>query len=219
MIGTILTWLVVHRNNAIKALYGLAVGLLLTWGITLHNANKKLSESLEVAQNNIEAYQGSIEGSQQANNVLKLTVDDLQNYNDKLVHQLDSVREQLKIKPKQITTAATQTQVIDVNDGKGVGGDLTVILRDTTYSDSIKYNDLTTVYYTIGRDTVNVGLNIKNTQYLYTFNERVYKNKKSFLKRLFTLDFKKVNKYKYHIENTNDLLNTSDVRVIEMTSK
>ena len=219
MIGTILTWLVVHRNNAIKALYGLAVGLLLAWGITLHNTNKKLSESLEVTQNNIEAYQGSLQGSQQANNVLKLTVDDLQNYNDKLVHQLDSVREKLNIKPKQIATAATQTQIIDVNDGKGVGGDLTVILKDTTYSDSIKYNDLTTVYYTIGKDTVSVGLNFQNTQYLYTYNEKVYKNKKSFLKRLFTLDFKKVNKFKYYIENTNDLLKTTDVRVIEMTTK
>lgn len=219
MIGTLLTWLVVHRDKAIQAICGLAVGLLLTWGVTLHNQNKKLSESLEMAQNNIEAYQGSLQDSQQANNVLKLSVEELQNYNDKLVHQIDSVREKLNIKPKQITTAATQTQVVDVNDGKGVGGDLTVILKDTTYSDSIKYNDLTTVYYTIGRDTVSVGLNLQNTQYLYTFNERVYKNKKSFLKRLFTLDFKKVNKFKYYIENTNDLLKTTDVRVIEMTTK
>ena len=216
MIGTILTWLVVHRGNVIKALYGLAVGLLLTCSVSLYKTNKKLSESLEVAQNNIEAYQGSLAGSQQANNVLKLTVDDLQTYNDKLVHQLDSVREKLKIKPKQLTAAATQTQVIDVNDGKGVGGDLTTILKDTTYSDSIKYNNLTTVYYTIGKDTVNIGLDVRNTQYFYFFNERVYKNKKSFLKRLFTWDFKKVNKFKYDIQNTNDLLRTEDVRVIEI---
>lgn len=219
MIGTLLTWLVVHRDKAIQAICGLAVGLLLTWGVALHKENKKLSESLEMAQNNIEAYQGSLQDSQQANNVLKLSVEELQNYNDKLVHQIDSVREKLKIKPKQVTTAATQTQVVDVSDGKGVGGDLTVILKDTTYSDSIKYNDLTTVYYTIGKDTVSVGLNFQNTQYLYTYNEKVYKNKKSFLKRLFTLDFKKVNKFKYYIENTNDLLKTTDVRVIEMTTK
>ena len=219
MIGTLLTWLVVHRDKAIQAICGLAVGLLLTWGVALHKENKKLSESLEMAQNNIEAYQGSLQDSQQANNVLKLSVEELQNYNDKLVHQIDSVREKLKIKPKQVTTAATQTQVVDVSDGKGVGGDLTIILKDTTYSDSIKYNDLTTVYYTIGKDTVSVGLNFQNTQYLYTYNEKVYKNKKSFLKRLFTLDFKKVNKFKYYIENTNDLLKTTDVRVIEMTTK
>ena len=219
MIETILTWLVVHRDKAIQAICGLAVGLLLTFGVHLYKENKRLSESLEMAQNNIEAYQGSLQESQQANNVLKLSVDELQTYNDKLVQQIDSVREKLKIKPKQVTTAATQTQIVDVNEGKGVGGDLTIILKDTTYSDSIKYNDLTTVYYTIGKDTVSVGLNLQNTQYLYIYNEKVYKNKKSFLKRLFTLDFKKVNKFKYYIENTNDLLKTTDVRVIEMTTK
>jgi len=121
----------------------------------------------------------------------------------------------LKIKSKQISTAATQTQVLDVNDSKGVRGDLIEILKDTTYNDSIKYNDLTTVYYTIGKDTVNVGLKLENTQYLFVYNKKEYKNKKSFLRRLFTLDFKKVNKYKYEIVNTNDLLKTSDVRVVE----
>jgi len=49
MIGTLLTWLVVHRDKAIQAICGLAVGLLLTWGVTLHKENKKLSESLEMA--------------------------------------------------------------------------------------------------------------------------------------------------------------------------
>jgi hypothetical protein len=76
---------------------------------------------------------------------------------------LDSVRKELNLKPKQITTAATQTQVINVTDGKEVTGDLLTILKDSTYSDSLKYNDLTTVYYTIGKDTVNIGLDIKNT--------------------------------------------------------
>lgn len=170
-----------------------------------------------MAQNNIEAYQGIINDSQQANNVLRLNVEELQNQSDKLLHQLDSVRNELKIKPKQVTTAATQTQEIYVTQSKGVRGDIISILEDTVYSDSIKYNDLTTVYYTIGKDTIDVGLDIKNTQYLYIYNTREYKNKKSFLKRLFTLDFKKVNKYKYDIVNTNDLLNTTDVRIVENT--
>ena len=168
-----------------------------------------------MAQNNIEAYQGSLAGSQQANNVLKLDIATLNQQNDKLLQDLDSVRKELKIKSKQIKTAATQTQVLSVNDSKGVGGDLVEILKDTTYNDSIKYNDLTTVHYTIGRDTVSVGIDLKNTQYLFIHYTREYKNKKSFLKRLFTLDFKKVTKYKYHIENTNDLLKTQEVRVVE----
>lgn len=169
-----------------------------------------------MAQNNIEAYQGSLQGSQQANNVLKLTIDDLQNQNDNLVNKIDSVRKELKIKDKQLSNAATQTQIINVNQGKEVVGDIITILKDSIYKDSINFNDLTTVYYTIGKDTVNIGLDINNTQYLYLYTDRQYKNKKSFIKRLFTFDFKKVTRSKYKIVNTNDLIKVDSVRVIEM---
>lgn len=212
---SILKWIVTNRKSLFKAILGLSVGLLLAWGVTLSKQNKKLSESLELAQNNIEAYQGVLNDSWQANNVLKLDIEELQNCNDKLLHQLDSVREKLKIKPKQVNTAATQTQTILVNDSKGVGGDLVEILKDTTYTDTIKYNDLTSVFYTIGRDTVNIGIDLKNTQYIYTYTTKEYKNKKNFFKRLITLDFKKVQKTEYKIVNTNDLLKTCDVRVVE----
>lgn len=216
--GTLL-WIVTHRKKLIKAICGLFVALLLAWGITLSCENKKLSESLEMAQNNIEAYQGSLAGSQQANNVLQLHIDELQQYNDKLVHNLDSVREKLKIKPKHVKTAATQTQSINVIGSKEIEKDIITILKDTTYSDSIKFNDLTMVSYTIGKDTVSIGLDINNTQYLYVYTDKHYKNKKSFLKRLFTLDFKKVTSTKYIIENTNDIIKTDSVRVVEVTTK
>ena len=219
MLLKIINWIVTNRKSLFKAICGLTVGLLLAWGITLSNQNKKLSESLEMAQNNIEAYQGSLEGSQQANNVLRLDVETLHQQNDKLLQQLDSVRKELKIKPKQVHVAATQSQVLLVNGDKGVGGDLIEILKDTTYTDSIKYNDLTTVYYTIGKDTVNIGIDVKNTQYLYIYYDKQYKNKKSFLKRLFTLDFKKVKTYKYDIINTNSLLKTDDIRIFESIDK
>lgn len=168
-----------------------------------------------MAQNNIEAYQGSLAESWQANNVLKLDMATLQEQNDKLLQRVDSVRKQLKIKSSQINTAATQTQVLSVNDSKGVQGDLIEILKDTTYSDSIQYNPLTKVNYTIGKDTVRIGIDLKNTQYLYVYSKKEYKRKKCFFLRLITFDFKKVRKYKYEIVNTNDLIKTSDVRVIE----
>jgi hypothetical protein len=37
--------------------------------------------------------------------------------------------------------------------------------------------------------------------------------------RLLTLDFKKVNTYKYEIVNTNDLINTDSVRIVEISNK
>ena len=199
MVGTTLTWLVVNRNKLVKAVLGVAVAILLSWGMILHKQNKKLSESLERAQN--------------TNNVLRLTVDELQTQNDILVHKVDSVREKLKIKSKQLKTAATQSQSINVNQSKEIRDTL---YRDNIYKDSIKFNDLTTVSYCIGKDSINIGLNINNQQYLYVFNDKHYKNKKSFLKRLFTFDFKKVTTTKYKIENTNDLIQTDSVRVIEI---
>ena len=212
-IKTILKYLLNNRKTLFKAISGLCVGLLLCWGVILHNQNKKLSQSLETAQNNIEAYQGLLSDSQQASNVLKLTVEQLQNSKDSVLHKLDSVRKELKIKPKQIHTAATQTQVLNVIGSKGVGGN--IIVKDSIYTDSILYNPLTKVKYTIGNDTVNIAIDLRNEQYLYVYTKREYKNKKNFFKRLFTLDFKKVTKYKYNIVNTNDLLKSKDVRIVE----
>ena len=212
---TILTWLKSHYKIAAKAILSLSAALLLIYGITLYNTNKKLSESLEIAQNNIEAYQGSLNDSQQANNVLKLDMNKLSEQNDKLIQQIDSVRKINKIKSDNLHTAATQTQTIYVNNSKGVRGDIIEILKDTVYTDTLQYNNLTKVYYSIGTDSVNIALDIKNTQYLYIFKTREYKNKKSFFKRLFTLDFKKVDRYKYKIVNTNDLLKEDSVRIIE----
>lgn len=212
-ITALINALISNRKSLFKAFGGLCVGLLLAWGITTHNTNKRLSESLETAQNNIEAYQGLLSDSQQASNVLRLSINDLQYSKDSILHKLDSVRNELKIKPKQISTAATQTQTINVIKSKGVRGN--ILVKDTIYTDSIHYNDLTTVHYTIGKDTVSIGLDVRNTQYLYIYSKKEYKNKKNFFKRLFTLDFKKVTRYKYDIVNTNDLLKSEDVRIVE----
>ena len=217
----ILSWLIQHKKIAAKAILSLCMALLLFGGIILHRQNKRLSESLKMAQNNIEAYQGIVNNAQQANNVLKLDTKQLQNSKDSLIQKIDSVRKELKIKPKVIHTTATQTQTIYVTANKGVRGQdiVKTILKDTVYTDSIQYNPLTKINYTIGKDTVSVTLDIKNQQFLYVYKKRQYKNKKNFIKRLLTLDFKKVDVYKYNIVNTNDLLKTSDVRVIESIDK
>lgn len=217
----ILSWLVSHKKIAIKALLSLLAGLLIVFSINIYKQNKRLSKSLEIAQNNIEAYQGILNGSQQANNVLKLDMSQLRNINDSLIQQIDSVREQLKLKPKVIKTTATQTQTIYVTASKGVRGQdiIKTIQRDTVYKDTIQINPLTKVNYTIGKDTVSIKLDVKNQQFLYVYKHRQYKNKKNFIKRLFTLDFKKIDVYKYQIVNTNDIIKTSDVRVIEAIDK
>lgn len=214
-LSTLMSWLKTHKKLAVDAILGVLLALSIWGGATLYNKNKKLSESLERANNNIEAYQDIANESQQACGVLVLQMEDLQNSKDKLIQQLDSVRDNEKIKAKELQTAATQTQTLLVNSSKEIDGDIIEILKDTIYTDSIKYNNLTNIYYTISKDSVNISLDVKNTQYLYTYKTREYKNKKNFFKRLFTLDFKKVDRYKYKIVNTNDLIKESDIRIIE----
>lgn len=218
-ITTILSFLVKHKKIAAGAILSLCIALIALFGVNTYKKNLKLSEQLEMAQNNIEAYQDALSGSQQAFGVLKMDMTKLSEQKDSLLIELDNVRKKNKIKAKDVTTAATQTQNISVIQSKEVKEDIITILKDTVYTDSMNYNALTKVHYSIGTDSVKIRLDLKNTQYLYVYRKKEYKNKKSFIKRLLTFDWKKVYKYKYDITNTNDLINTSDVRVIESIDK
>lgn len=210
-----MSWVLKHKNIAANAIYLASVAFLLFWGINTYQNNQRLSDRLEMAQNNIEAYQETLNGSWLASNVLKLDIEQLQYQNDSILRELDRVRKENKIKADELKTAATQTQLINVTNSKEVQGDLQQIIKDTTYTDSLQYNPLTKVYYSISKDSVQIGLDVKNTQYLYIYAKKEYKNKKNFFKRLITFDWKKVYKYKYNIINTNDLIQTGDVRVVE----
>lgn len=209
------------KNNyktLLNAICGLLIAFCVASGIFYHNKANRLSEELKMANNNIEAYQDALSGAQQASGVLRLDMKklkDYKDYNDKLVQQLDSVRKVKKLKSKEIQVAATQKQIINVNKSKGVGGDIITILKDSIYKDSLQYNNLTKVYYTIGKDSVNIKLDVQNTQYLYVYKHREYKNKKNFFKRLITFDWKKKDVYKYKIHNTNDILKEDSIRIIE----
>lgn len=206
------------KNNyktLLNAICGLLIAFCLESGIFYHNKANRLSQELKMVNNNIEAYQDALSGAQQASGVLRLDMKKLKDYNDKLVQQLDSVRKTEKLKSKEIQVAATQKQIINVNKSKGVVGDIITILKDSVYKDSLQYNNLTKVYYTIGKDSVNIKLDVQNTQYLYVYKHREYKNKKNFFKRLITFDWKKKDVYKYKIRNTNDILKEDSIRIIE----
>lgn len=206
------------KTMSFKAICGLAVAISIAFNIFLWKTNKKLSAGLETAQNNIESYEGILSNNIEKNRTLTYTVQQLQNSNDKLIQQLDSVIQNNKIKASKVNTAATQTQEIIVTTNRGVKEKSIQINTPTKhYKDSIQFNEYTKVQYDISEDTVSIGLDIRNTQYLYTYKKKEWKNKKSFFKRLLTLDFKKQWKHNYEIINTNDIIRTSNVRVIEIT--
>lgn len=129
------------------------------------------------------------------------------------------MRKTLGIKSKSVSVAATQSQTLNVKESKGVGGDIKITPKDSILQDSIIFNLYTTAHYTITPDTVTIALDIQNDQYLYIYTVREYKNKKNFFKRLFTWDFKKVDKRQYILYNTNDLIKSNNLRIVESTKK
>lgn len=52
----ILLWIVKNRKKIFKAILAAAVAFLLWFGVNTYKQNKMLSASLEIAQNNVEAY-------------------------------------------------------------------------------------------------------------------------------------------------------------------
>lgn len=211
MIKTILKLLSMNKKFFLNVFLCILTALSISYGIITHKENKRLLDSLEMANNNIEAYQGLLNSSQQANNVLQLTVDQLQNTKDKQIEHITTVAKENKVKPKQIKTAATQTQIIDVTSENE-----TKIHTDSIVSDSIIYNIYTKLYYNIYNNNISTNLQIQNKQDLLIYSKREYKNKKNFIKRLLTLDFKKITKTEYKIINSNDLIQQDSVRVIQV---
>lgn len=51
-----LMWLKNHWRIAANAILVASVAFLVAWGINMYHNNKKLSEELEMVQNNVEAY-------------------------------------------------------------------------------------------------------------------------------------------------------------------
>jgi hypothetical protein len=54
--SAIVTWLLNHKKIAVDSVLMLCVALSLIFGVITCKQNRKLSEGLEMAQNNIEAY-------------------------------------------------------------------------------------------------------------------------------------------------------------------
>ena len=89
LLKTAINW--VFNKIDFKAICWLSVGLSLFVSTFLWKKNNKLSESLEMAQNNIEAYQNMMNNLTTENNALKLTAEQFQNCNDSLIQKLNEV--------------------------------------------------------------------------------------------------------------------------------
>lgn len=171
----------------------------------------KLDTELSQVTNNYEYYRSRVDVLGAQNRVLQLSISDLNYSNDSLLQNLQEVKEQLKIKDKNIA----QVQVIktEVKD--------TVFVKvnpDTiNFSKKLELNPLTTIIVSRKDSILSASLELYNKQTLFVEEKKRYRNQyKNFFQRLIHFDFKKDRIKNYQIHNSNELIKVTDTRVVEV---
>lgn len=106
---------------------GLIITGLLGSTTYLYHRNKQTRLQLEQAATNVKAYASSLDSAANAGVVFKFTIDQLKYYNDSILQRMDKVRQELKIKDKELVSMQymlSQASKID-----------TITLKDTIFRD------------------------------------------------------------------------------------
>lgn len=169
----------------------------------------KLQLDLDNANSNYEYYRDKYSHEEDNSRVLKLTIDQFKETRDSLITEVKDLQKELKIKDKELQ----QTQIVK----QEIKHDTTVIVRSNDFKLEIKPNNLTSILINKKDSLLTHELIIKNAQTLFITNDRVYRNKyKNWFIRLLHFDFKKKNNIRYQIHNSNDLIEITDSRMIEL---
>lgn len=148
------------------------------------------------------------------NLVLQFTVDEYKETNDSLIQQAQTIQKKLKIKDKELQQIQVQKTSIKL--------DTTVVLKNIVktndFTAEIKPNELTSIIITRKDSILNTKLDIRNTQTLFIQSKKEYRHKyKNWFCRLLKFDFKKDIRYKYQINNSNEIIKVEDTRLIEIS--
>ena len=189
-------------------LFGL---VLIIFGLTisvLHTKYKNAKSESERLRTNLEFYQNKYNSSDSTNIVLQHTVAELECSKDSLIRKIDSIRGELKLKPKEVQTVVyTETVLRDT-------------IRDTipvthNFSVTLHPNSQTSIEVIRADSLLTVVPDIRNEQTVFVYTEEKYKYK-CWFSRLIHFNFKKIKKDKYVIKNSNDLIKTGESRVINV---
>ena len=193
-------------------LRNIVIAVFVALGIySYYTTNKllKTERELERVENNLTYYQNLQSSTVEENRVLQLTIDDLKYTNDSILTKLESTREQLNIKDKQLKSEAYVKTVIKDS--------IRTVVEDKDFTALLTLNGLTNVTVSKQDSILDVKLDITNEQYLYVKRKKVYKRKyKNGWQRFWHFDWKKVEVNEYQIHNSNPIIKVKETRVIEL---
>lgn len=208
IIKRIVNWL---TNNIRLVTIGIISLLTVTIFVLGGQLNKK-NEEINRLSNNIQAYEQLVTNKEEINTTLQLTVKELTNSQDSLLQQLNTVRQELKIKNKNLKQAQVINTVIKDTVTK-------VITVDKNFNETLKINPLTTIKVTRTDSILTAKIDIQNQQILFIEEKKVYKNKyKNGWIRFWHFDWKKIRVRKYQIQNSNPLIRVLDTRIVEINN-
>lgn len=198
--------------SKIKVLIIIVFSLLFINNIRLHNKVNSLDNELANALSNSKAWENIANSNNENNNTLELTIQEYKNSNDSLIRIINDQQEKLKIKDNQLRQiTSTETIIRDTIVEK-------IPINDTNFTIELKPNQLTTITVSRKDSILTHTMEILNRQDLFVYTEKVYRKQyKNFFQRLIHLDFKKDKINRYQIVNSNDLINVTDTRVINIS--
>ena len=159
--------------------------LLCAAGVYLFMENKKLNKKYEASIENIKAYDAQLSGLENNNRVFKLTIDQLNYFNDSILQRMNEVRKELGIKDSKL-----QELQYELSYGKRSD---TLRLRDTIFVENFKLDTIVgdkwfkTNLYLEYPNTIALNPEIELERYAYINGKRETVNppKKFWLFRLF----------------------------------
>jgi len=199
-------------KKAWPILVAIIITLIVVGGIATHKIAKLNKENEEI-QNNYKAYQGLYEGKLKENNLLKLTEYEMKKSNDslliKLGYYIEENRKLKKIKDPEIAQGISQviqdTFIVEVP------------VELPSFEVCQTFNPETEICVE-GHDSVlNIYPEISNTIKIEIGVNRVYKNTyKNGWCRFWHFDYKKINSYEYQLDQSNDLIQLTDVKIVDV---
>ena len=198
-----------------KWLRSLILILLLYFGLSsLYYSSKvkRLDKELSIALNNSRQYESLLDQNKSDNRVLQLTINDFKNSNDSLMNVIADQSKKLSIKDKELKQAmSVSTVIIDTLHQ-------VIPAKEKDFLVELKPNQLTTIKIQRVDSMLTCIPEIYNRQDLFVYSRKEYRNKrKNFFDRLIHFDFKRDKINRYQILNTNDLIQVTDTRIVNIS--
>lgn len=193
------------KRIIVSGLILLILGLATT---ALYTKYKNAVNESDRLRTNLEYYQSRYSQGDSTNIVLRHTAAELSSSRDSLIRKVDSLRKELKLKPKDVQTIVYSE----------------VFLRDTirdtipttpNFVTTVEPNNQTSIKVIREDSLLTVIPDIRNEQTVFIYTEERYKYK-CWFSRLIHFNFKKFRTSKYIIENSNDLIKTGESRVVNV---